>query len=133
MNKVGLKTIESGASYQDHIYDFWITVKDSEGYEYVVFDNKPYDLRKYVGGLINLQMEALFIEEGGIDCDFVLIYDGELDVLIQPSGIVEKFHVIRKKDIIFYVKESELPSTINEKGKEYSIKIGRLDLLGFME
>jgi hypothetical protein len=131
LKNIIIKSVESGAQYQNHIYDFWLTIIDNEGCEHIVFDNKPYDLRKFIGKRLNLQVEAMFLEENQSNSSLILLYDGISDVLIHPNGTIEKYHVLKKKDVTLYVKESELPSTIKEKGKLYSIKIGRLDLLGF--
>ncbi|MEJ2251393.1 MAG: hypothetical protein P8Y97_17290 [Candidatus Lokiarchaeota archaeon] len=140
------ENVNSGAIYQEKIYDFWIHGKTSNGKSIVLYDD-GFDLRKYEGKVIKCLILAFMAqkinpkeENKELDPFHPIIngqYMGEYEVPEEWSEYdydlnLEGYHGVQTKDGVFLLEPTDLQGISIEKGEEIIITVGRLDLLAWL-
>jgi len=144
--KILFEKVNSGATYQEKIYDFWIHGKTQSGETIVLYDD-GFDLREHEGKLVKCLILAFMAqiinpreENKEHDPYHPIIngqYIGEYTVTKEwlecdDDLILEGYHGVQTIDGIFLLEPTDLQGISVKKGAEIIITVGRLDLLAWL-
>ncbi|MBA4492903.1 hypothetical protein ACFO25_08560 [Paenactinomyces guangxiensis] len=138
MLKIYIESIETGAEYNDIIYDFWINAKLRE-YTIKIFDSVPFDLRNKKNEYINALVLAGFLEKNDTDQQddiltgtMINIEEQELSRWKQTRFDIKerKWLGIKNKNGYFLIDPNEAKELNIDIGENVTLKAGRFDLVG---
>lgn len=138
--KFCVETVEIGASYEETVYDFWVTGKLESGQLIKIFDMVPFDLRDNIGKTVNGLILAGFIKMGVENEEGVEIAGNFLKEYEIPKKVIRLRQDVYKKkwlgfqtnDGFLILNPAEFEEVDLEYGEEVRINVGRFDLVGIL-
>ncbi|MFD2099906.1 hypothetical protein [Flagellimonas iocasae] len=122
MSEIFILKVEDGASYNDDVYDYWITCELKNNQKIMLFDYKRIGLNEFLNKWVDAQIQALFVQ-----------LNKNKDLLSLEGKITFK------NDKYFFSNEAISIEVSNEDVESQELKLntqsvfyfGRLDIVGF--